>query len=111
MSTPQASELRTGRQWLAWWFACIVLPVLFGLAILGWRSLSIWVLGFSLVCQMATSLWLAWGLSRKHGRGKVYLVAMVLLLLLASLVLGTVLSFAGCQAAEALHLLPPFRIG
>jgi len=101
----------TAKPWFGWLLACVVPPVLYGLSVLGCRWLAPWLLAVSLICQTGTSIWLARCVARKRGHGLWFVILMCLLLLAASVVLGAALSFAGCQAAESLHLLPPFRIG
>ncbi len=84
--------------WLAWILAATVLPslpyLLFGKH--ATDSVITFTILLAMMIQLACSIWLARVLARKGGRNTGFVVAIAVLLVMASIVIGTASFFAAC---------------
>ncbi len=72
----------------------------------GWMDTTPWLLILAMLCQLICSLWLGRAISKKRGKGSLFVIVVTLLLMVGSLALGSLSAFAGCSAAEDAYLRP-----
>ncbi len=83
--------------WIAWIFACTLLPAL-PFLLIGRRGLDdgIPLIFLAIICQLGCSIWLAVKMAAKLRKNSGYVVLMSFVFMIASVIIGTVSYFASC---------------